>query len=335
MTAHTATRRMTHREVEKVRHARGRSMLLFITDRCPVGCRHCSVDSRPDSPTISDFQLFGEIVDWICARPEIGVVGISGGEPFVERQGLTLASRQFANAGKRQVVFTSGVWATGATTPLWIGEVLARCSCVYLSTDAFHAETVMDDRFLRAVHAIVAAGTWLVVQVLNDERTVERTGRLLRDALGDRWTDYAELNAIVPLTNGRGAGVFTRAVQVPGHAFGPCSLVASPMVRYDGLVTGCCNESVIMNLGPSRLRKCAGSIAELEAAVEDFHADPLLRVIGGAGLGMLTEHPRFADLAEERFTSNCELCWKMLYRLPQEAGTDRLITAISALKVGG
>jgi MoaA/NifB/PqqE/SkfB family radical SAM enzyme len=324
---------MTHSEVEQVRHTRGRSMLLFITDRCPVGCQHCSVDSRADSPTISDFDLFGEIVKWLCGKPEIEVIGISGGEPFVERDGLSFASRQFADAEKRQVVFTSGVWATAATTPRWIRDVLARCSCVYLSTDAFHAQTVTHDRFLRAVNAIVAADTWIVVQVLDHEQTLHQTERLLRDAFGDNWTDYAELNTIVPLTNGRGANVFTRTAQVPGHAFGPCALVASPMVRYDGLVTGCCNESVIMNLGPSRLRKRARSIKELAAAVEAFHADPLLQVIGGAGLGVLTEHPRFIDFGEEQFTSNCELCWKILYRLPQESGPDRLVTAISALKI--
>lgn len=323
---------MTHSDIEQIRRTRGRSMLLFITDRCPVGCQHCSVDSRPDSLTISDFRLFGEILDWLCAKPEIEVVGISGGEPFVERRGLTIASRRLADAGKGQVVYTSGVWATEATTPRWISDVLGRCSCVYLSTDAFHARTVADNRFIRAAHAIAATGTWMVVQVLNHERTIDRANSLLRDAFGESLADFAELNIIVPLTNGRGANVFTRTAHLPGYAFGPCSLVLSPMVRYDGLVTGCCNESVIMNLGPSRLRQRVGSIEELAAAVEGFHADPLLRAIGGAGLGALTEHPRFADLAEEQFTSNCQLCWKMLYRLPKKAEADHLINAISTLK---
>lgn len=332
MTSNTRNFKMKHNDVEQIRHERGRSMLLFITDRCPVGCQHCSVDSRPDSPTITNFKLFGEIVDWLCTKPEIEVVGISGGEPFVERRGLTFASRRIADAGKRQVVYTSGVWATGPRPPLWISDVLARCNCVYLSTDVFHAPSVADDRFLRAVNAIAAAGAWIVVQVLDHEQTIDRTERLLRDAFGESSADYVEMNVIVPLTNGRGANVFTRTARLPGHAFGPCSLVASPMVRYDGLVTGCCNESVIMNLGPSRLRKRARSTEELATAVDEFHADQLLQVIGGAGLGLLTEHPRFADLAQEQFTSNCDLCWKMLYRLQEETELDRLINALSALK---
>src|SRR3954447_20648827 len=100
-------RRLTFAEVEAARSDRGRSVLLFITDRCPVGCAHCSVDSRADSPSISDFDLFEQIVDAICARPEVDVVGISGGEPFVERRGLALAARRVADSGKALVLYTS------------------------------------------------------------------------------------------------------------------------------------------------------------------------------------------------------------------------------------
>ena len=58
--------RLGWQEIEDIRNERGRSTLLFITDRCPVGCAHCSVDSRRDSPTITDFELFGEIVEWLA-----------------------------------------------------------------------------------------------------------------------------------------------------------------------------------------------------------------------------------------------------------------------------
>jgi organic radical activating enzyme len=321
---------LTHADIELARRTRGRSMLLFITDRCPVGCQHCSVDSRPDSPTISDFELFGQIVDWLCGKSEIEIVGISGGEPFVERAGLMLASRRVADAGKQQVIYTSGIWAT-AETPGWIEEVLARCACVYLSTDGFHSPSVGDDRFVRAVNAIAESGAWIVVQVLDHEGAIEKTERQLRSVFGESLAKYAEMNPIVPLTNGRGADVFTRTAHVPGHSFGPCSLVVSPMVRYDGLVTGCCNESVIMGRGPSRLRKQAHSLSEVETAVEEFHADSLLRVIGDVGLGVLTEHPRFVDLADEKFASNCDLCWRMLDRMPQQDKPDHLIDLIMAL----
>jgi organic radical activating enzyme len=329
----TARHKMTHGEIEQIRRVRGRSMLLFITDRCPVGCQHCSVDSRPNSPMISDFNLFDNILDWICANSEIEVIGISGGEPFTEQRGLTLTSEKCSAAGKQQVIFTSGIWATNPTPLPWITDILAKCCCVYLSTDVFHSNKVTDSHFIRAAHAIVSAGAWVVVQVLDYKESTDKAERLLRNAFGEDWAKVAEMNVITPLTNGRGSNVFTKTAHLPGHAFGSCSLVRSPMVRYDGLVTGCCNENVIMNHGPSRLRQRISSKQELTDAVRGFHADPLLRIIGSVGLGILTEHPDFSDLSEKEFTDNCHLCWKILERVPNKDKSDNLINALSTLNL--
>ncbi len=323
---------MTHRDVGRSRTTPGRSALLFITDRCPVGCAHCSVDSRSDSPTITDWRLFGEIVDWLCEQPRLEVVGISGGEPFVERRGLSLASRRLDEAGKRQVVYTSGVWASASGPAPWVRDVLRRCSCVYLSTDAFHAAAVDDERYVRAAHAIADAGAWIVVQVVGVASMVAQARALLARAFGEGYERHAELVVTPALTHGRGASVFARAeARTAGHAFGPCALAVSPVVRYDGLVTACCNESVVMDRGPARLRRRATDGAELARAVDELDADPLLRVIGRAGLGLLTEHPAYADLADARYATNCELCWKLLARSPARAEPDPLTEAIARL----
>jgi hypothetical protein len=322
--------RLGWREIEAIRHERGRSTLLFITDRCPVGCAHCSVDSRRDSPTITDFALFGEIVEWLCAQP-LEVIGISGGEPFVERRGLALAARRFTEAGKELVVYTSGVWARRPEPPAWIADVLDRCTTVFLSTDAFHAEGVDDAYYVHAARAIARAGAWIVVQVIDVGDMVERARGLLRRAFGKRYEDYAELRPLTPLTAGRGKDVFARTDHMPGRAFKPCTMVASPMIRYDGVVTACCNESVIMGWGPPALRRRAGSQAELSAAMDAFAGDPLLRAIGGVGPGALTALPRFADLADQEFTSICDLCWKQFDRTAGDAQPDPLIGAIGTM----
>lgn len=326
--------RLDHATIERIRAARGRSILLFLTDRCPVGCAHCSVDSRPNSATITDFALFEDIVDWICEESSIEVVGISGGEPFIERRGLELASRRFSESGKAQVIFTSGVWATQANPLPWVREVLGRTSCVYLSTDAFHASTISDEQFIRAATVIASAGAWIVVQVIADGTEHERATGLLRDAFGEGWSDKCELNVVQPLVHGRGARVFRLHDMTLGQSFGPCSLVRSPMIRYDGRVSACCNESVIQNLGPSRLRRRAKSRTAMANAVSAFHRDALLRVIGDVGLGALTGHPRFSDLAKIRFRCNCDLCWEILHRAPNSAESDPLVNAIAALGRG-
>jgi hypothetical protein len=325
--------RLGWQEIEDIRHERGRSTLLFITDRCPVGCAHCSVDSRRDSPTITDFTLFGEIVEWLCGQDSLEVIGISGGEPFVERRGLSLAARRVSESGKKLVIYTSGVWAVRPEPPKWIADVLARCETVFLSTDAFHAEGVDDSHYVHAARAIAAAGAWIVVQVLDVGDMVSRARALLREAFGEGYEAFAELRPLTPLTAGRGAQVFTRSASQPGHSFLPCAMVASPMVRYDGVITACCNESVIMGWGPPALRRRAASRAELDREMGAFHSDPLLRAIGGVGPGALTSHPRFADLAEKEYTSICDLCWKLFDRTAADPAPDPLIEAISTVLV--
>lgn len=320
-----------HEDIQRIRRSHGRSMLLFLTDRCPVGCLHCSVDSRRDSPTITDFALFGDILEWMCGRSGMDVVGISGGEPFVERRGLELSSQRLYEAGKRLVIFTSGVWAKGATTAPWIREVLGRTATVYLSTDSFHARTVSEGCFANAAAAIAEAGCWIVVQVLDNGSDVAEAASRLASALGEQWREHAEINVITPLLHGRGASQFTRRAVVPGHSFAPCNFVTSPLIRYDGLAVACCNESMIRGKGPQRLRRQIGSAAELSEAVATFQSDPLIKVIEGIGPGALTSDPRFADLADRPFSSACHLCWKIFERLPDAPSPDPMIEAMATL----
>jgi hypothetical protein len=289
----------------------GMSVLLFITDRCPVGCAHCSVDSRRESPTITDYALFGQLIDAICGDSSLKLVGISGGEPFVERRGLTLAMRRLGAAGKDIALYTSGVWARAGDQPAWIRDILPLASCVLLSTDGFHAETVDAARFTAAALAIRAAGVPVIVQVLNRPDEVDAAKALLTTAFGEGWAEWADLSYIEPLSYGRGETVFARPPAVAAASIGACSLLAAPVVRYDGTITGCCNEPLIMGRGPDRLRRRVSSGAELTAALHAFRSDALLSVIATVGAGPVTAHPAYAHLASARVRGICDLCWRL------------------------
>jgi hypothetical protein len=289
----------------------GMSVLLFITDRCPVGCAHCSVDSRRDSPTISDYALFGEIIDAICADRSIELVGISGGEPFIERRGLTLAMRKLAAADKNIALYTSGVWARTGDQPAWIRKILPLASCVLLSTDGFHAEAVDVARFTSAARAISAAGVPVIVQVLNTPGEVDEAKRLLHGAFGSDWERWADLSFIEPLSYGRGAAIFARPPAQPAASVGACSLLTAPVIRYDGTVTPCCNEPLIMGRGPSRLRKKAASGADVTEALNAVRSDALLGAIATVGAGAITAHPDYAHLAAAQVHGICDLCWRL------------------------
>jgi len=292
-------RRLTFDDVERARLTRGATALLFLTDRCPVGCAHCSVDSRPDSPKISDFPLFEAVVEALCDS-RFPLIGVSGGEPFVERRGLSYVARRVIESGKELVVYT------------------------------FHQAALADDRFRRAARVIAGQGVWIVVQVIDDDAMVDRAAGLLAEALGPEWNSQAEIHRIPLLPYGRASGLLQIERRTRGRDFGPCHVARSPVVRYDGLLSFCCNESVIMGRGPETYRRRCTSQREVAAALAEFDNHAFFRAIGDLGPGVLTAHPDFQDLAERPFRNICELCWQMVDRVSDAAG-DPVLTAASLL----
>jgi hypothetical protein len=296
-------RRVTLAEAAVLRRTPGATAVLFLTDRCPVGCGHCSVGSRVDSPTIADWPRFAEIVAGLGELPSLRAVAITGGEPFAERRGLTHAVDRLRGAGKAVVVFTSGFWA-GASVASWIGSVLRNVSTVYLSLDSFHAKGLRPAvSTARAVGTITANGCHLVLQVLDEPGAVEAARKL---------SPEAEINVIAPLPVGRGAGVFPAASMRPASAFGRCALLNSPTIRYDGVVIACCNEEAITGAGPAALRRQVSTRDGVGAALASFGTDPVLRVIGRYGPAALE------PISPGPFRSICDSCWSAHDRAAQD-----------------
>lgn len=312
--ASAAAARLSLAEVEESRWVRGDSALFFITDRCPVGCKHCSVDSRPDSPRITDFALFEQVVAGLAESP-LRIIGISGGEPFVERRGLSYAVRELRRAGKSVVVYTSGFWARTPKAPAWIESVLDLCGCVFLSTDAFHQAGMGEERFRNAAKAITDRGTPMVVQVLDLDTEVDRAQRLLAAALGPGWSSTVELNKVALLPYGRAAELYSVSRRRPVESFGSCRVARARVIRYDGVVSACCNEAVLMGAGPAWFRRRADSSGQVLDAMKHYQDSDLLQVIGWEGVGRLAGHPLAGDLGSREATGICGACWSLVGRI--------------------
>ncbi|MER8184721.1 radical SAM protein [Kitasatospora sp. NPDC094015] len=295
-------------QVLTLRRTPGASVLLYLTDRCPVGCAHCSVSARPDSPGPQDLALLGELLDTLATRPGLRAVAVSGGEPFAERRALTLAVDRLHDARLAVVLFTAGHWA-GARTPSWIDALLRKAATVFLGVDDYHLARLGRDRLRRAVRAVAGAGSHPVLQVIDRPGRLDLVRALLAEEFGDGWPDHAELYPTAPLATGRGAALFAPPAPRPATAFGPCLAAAAPTVRYDGTVTGCCNESVITGAGPAALRHRTGDAAGLTAALDGFARSPLLRVLATTGPGPLAALPGFGALAGAEHAGICEACW--------------------------
>lgn len=325
---------LTLAQADQIRAERHRAVLLYITDRCPVGCAHCSVSALPSSARPADVALLERLVDGLCGMDRVTLVGISGGEPFMEPRALQMASARLADAGKRLVLYTSGNWGRDdGTAPRWTGAVLARAACVVLSTDSYHAARIPDARFVAALRAAAEAGSWVAVQVLGSRAQITAAERLLARAFGSSWAERAEIRPTELLTRGRAARL--RAVRqgaarqvAPGQSFGPCHLVQAPVVRYDGRLTACCNEDVVTGRGPAALHGIGRDAEELRDALAAMDHDPFLSALGAAGPGVLTRLPRFRALGERDYPDICSLCWTLL---GQGAGTDPAVRAVGTV----
>nr|WP_230416044.1 radical SAM protein [Micromonospora tarapacensis] len=300
----------------------------MVTDRCPVGCGHCSVDSRPDSPTVTDYELYEEVLAGIAASPTVEVVAISGGEPFADRRALQLAVSRFRAAGLSVVIFTSGYWAGGRRCQPWIERILAETSTVVLSTDSFHQGTVARQRFAQAAGFISRAGCRLVVQALDEADQLDGVRDTLVDLYGPDWPAHADLVTIPPLPHGRGQLVFQVTTRRPADQLPPCRLTRSPTVRYDGVVVPCCNERVVMGAGPAALRRRIADRYELLDVLDENWRSPVLAAVGAARPHLFAAAPGLADLASDRFESICGPCWRIHEEVDRSDRTRAVVAAI-------
>lgn len=313
---------MTLAAADQLRAQPGRSVLLYLTDRCPVGCAHCSVSALPRGPRPAPgggLELVERLVAGLCRLERLRLVGISGGEPFLERRALQAVTARLTEAGKQLVLYTSGSWGRDdGTAPRWTRDVLARASCVVLSTDSYHAARIPQARYRAALRAAAAAGSWIAVQVIGTPAQTAEAERLLAAALGSSWRDRAEVRGTALVPRGRAAALAAAPAGQPGRSFGSCRLARAPVVRYDGRLTACCNEDVVTGGGPAALHARAREPAELRAALGAMEHNPFLAAVAGVGPGALTSLPRYREQGEQAYPGICSLCWALLDR-----GADR------------
>jgi hypothetical protein len=176
-----------------------------------------------------------------------------------------------------------------------------------------------------------------VVQVVADRGMPERAADLLHQAFGSGWREHAEVVPTPGLDHGRGAEIYHRDARTPGRALGHCTLVNAPVVRYDGRVAVCCNESVLMGGGPAALRRDCADAEAVGEALADFRQDPLYRAIGSVDSSVLTQLPVFSDLADREFSTICGLCWAMTRRVgaSEASGASGTVLRSIGILTGG
>ena len=330
---------MRHDQIVSLRHTPNKSALLFLTERCPVGCRHCSVDSRPRSTSIQDWALFESLVVGLAGSAELEVVGVSGGEPFSEPEGLVFAVDLLSQAHKAVVLYTSGEWG-GKSEEGWIRDILRRVKSVVISTDSFHRERLPSSVVNEALRACAQRGAWIILQVLEEPEALAIASEMLREALGSDWDTHSEICTVPLLPYGRGRRLTREQWTKPLSQFGRCSHLGSPVVRFDGVVAACCNETVITGKGSGRLRsRCRNGDSVLEVLKQLFN-DPMNRAMRTMGPSGISKLPAFRELANTPCASVCDACWLLHDHACGMGGSDAesamlMIELVSVLAEGG
>jgi hypothetical protein len=297
-------------DFEQRRWQPGRMMGVILTDRCPVGCNHCSVSALMDDAGPDSNPLFARHVAQIAALDGLEVVFITGGDPFVHLDELEGAVGELVAAGKRVVLHTSGYWGDDAAIAPRARALLAHVDTLVLGVDLYHRIGVTDEALAAAIGMASGAGCWIVTQVIVGPKQPDHRGyaeRILEAALGAAWARHAEIAENPPLDSGRAARL-KRFEKAPRPA-GRCELVNRPMLRFDGEVTACCNEAVLQGAGPPGLRRSVGG--DVERGLAQLARDPLVRLVHRIPTGAAYElAAQVAGVQAEPVSGTCDACWR-------------------------
>jgi hypothetical protein len=318
-----ADRRFRQADFEARRWEPGRMMGIVLTDRCPVGCAHCSVSALMDDAGPEVNPRFLAQVRQLAALPDCDVVFITGGDPFVHLPELAAAVAALTAADKRVVVHTSGYWGADADVVQCARGLLERVSTVVFGVDLYHRKGVSDAALTGAMALAHELGCHVVAQVIVGPRQPDHKGyaqRMLAAALGDDWPAHAEIDEGPPLEQGR-AATLDRFRATPRAAL-RCEVVNRRMLRFDGEVTACCNEAVLQGAGPRALRRpiAAGGV---QGALADLADDPLLRLVHALPTGAAYELvSSVAGVAPQPAAGTCDACWRTGELLAQMSAAE-------------
>ena len=326
---------MTPETLRDLKASPGKTLLFYLSDYCPVGCAHCSVDALPSAPRAHRIRDGRRDIDHLvdlcqgirtlAEEDQLAVVGISGGEPLAEREALSEVVTQLAGYVKL-VLFTSGLpWIGGRKAP-WASALLADIDTCVVSYSPFHERAIgRDDYLIPVVEHIRSRGCDVQIHALA-EAAAHRALQAELDAMTPAGGTTSATGAVylvpIPLLPvGRAARFSLQRPHKPLADWGPCSLITAPVLRSDGHLVGCCNETLTRHPDDPALAWPAHGAAELVERVRAHASSQLserLRTRGPIALIDDLTGPARDQLTAREFDSICAACaaTRGLHRAP-------------------
>jgi len=298
-----------------------RAVYVTLTQKCPIRCRHCFVESEPSREEQADVEAFTKWVAGVTMTPGLEIVFFSGGEPFSHPLALRAGLRACREHGVYPVVCTSGFFGKSDESTRRLLDAFPEIGCLWLSTDLFHEEFVPLEHVRRVIEICADRKIKVGVQIVDDDPENSPFMKRFSEVVGYDVIPRDDI-LIVPLAKqGRAEREMTpsETAALPlVEAFGfdavpniPCTWLGTPWVREDGVVSACAN------LGVFRAEQHPLQLGRLDD--EDFpalsaRADAdayvqTLRVFGPAGLVARFPVESWGwDRASFGGSSICDLC---------------------------
>ena len=233
----------------------------------------------------------------------------TGGEPLLYFREIVKLTELAKELGLRVSVVTGAGWVRSEEEARRRTSSLAQAGLdtLAISWDVYHEACSAPERAVVLARAAVDAGLAVTVRTV---RAATAEGSQYRAAFGD---------LPIHFETGHLTGL-GRAATLPGEHFiqqshpmmGPCAVVLSPLIDYDGKVYACCGPSFYS--GPHSPLMLGNAEHEPLGQILDRAArDPILETIallGPYGLYLLLKESESSDLYTERatYTSICDLC---------------------------
>ncbi|HPQ40579.1 MAG TPA: hypothetical protein PLV45_09420 [bacterium] len=300
-----------------------RSIIIFLTFRCRVGCATCNVSARPDAPEGLSPDWITQFIQQLSPAIHPRYIIWTGGEPFMAFNTLATGIRMAGDRGFESEVLTGGDWFARAPEYL---EQLSESGPFRLriSLDAEHQRTVTMD----TIHLLIDTALEKRIPIgftLRDIPGIEPSPRTLRETVLQRHPMLENLSmgssrlfhvipTIPPSPAGPAADGIANTKSVGSITDpGPCRLGFRDLViGPDGRVYPCCG---LFGLGIDDHIHAGSALTDLPASPDILrNANPLFPSLLHGGAVILAKKHGWkpeTDLGTG-YVSPCHACRSML-----------------------
>lgn len=297
--------------------ARPYALIVRATERCEVGCDHCSIDARRDGMDLTS-ALLERALDG-ARSAGVGLIHFSGGEPLVNSRLEEFVAAALARGFETEVTTSTFTTKGEDTTDRVRSLRAAGLARVMLSYDAAHARTVAIDQYARFMLEAQREGIETCAVVVEWPGAAWNVQRLKAEC-ARRGVDVDRVDWCRTDLSLEGRAARRYQTVPPSGCDARCPYVlTAPTLRPDGVVQLCPNlqsRSRLFVIGDVRERP-------LDALLAEMLSSPLYR-----SLALLGPHRAAMAMGLESPPADmCACCRSVLAAAEDPEAQARLVAA--------